>query len=197
MSEQSRTEITTLLERIGDGRDDARNQLVSVVYDELREMAQRQMRRERAEHTLQTTALVNEVYLRLIGRDQLGKLQNRRHFFGAAARAMQQVLIDHAKQRDAQKRGRDHKRVPLDDLLDAYEKQRVDVLALRDALAQLEQLHGRQHEIVMLRFYGGLTMPEIAEQLDVSLSTVENDFRTARAWLRGQLGGKSEVGEPQ
>jgi len=150
------------------------------------------MVRERPGHTLQTTALLNETLLRLLGGESLKEAADRDYFFGAAARAMRQVLVDHARKRAAVKRGGHQQRLPLDDLLDAAEEQDLDVIALDEALGRLSEWNQRQSQVVTLRFYAGLSMKEIAATLGVGLSTVENDWRIARAWLRGQLSRRAD-----
>jgi RNA polymerase sigma factor (TIGR02999 family) len=180
-------EVTTLLEQIRLGNAGARDQLVALVYDELRRLGGGLLRRERPGHTLQPTALVHEAVLRLFRPDALAAAQGRAQFLAAAARAMRQVLVDHARQRAADKRGGGRERLPLDDVLDHFAEQRLDLLALNEALTRLAGLHERQSQVVELRFFGGYTVEEIAEQLGVSVSTVESDFRKATAFLRGQL----------
>lgn len=158
------------------------------VYDELRRVASNRMRQERADHTLQPTALVNEVLVQLLDQDALGDMRNRKYFFAASVRAMRRILVDHARHRNATKRGGDIDRIPLDDVLDDLSDQNLDMLDLDEALDELATRSERQAEIVMLRFFGGLTVPEIAKQVSVSVSTVESDFRIAKAWLRSRLG---------
>lgn len=188
MGEQIRGEVTQLLGRIDAGDGQAQADLLELVYEELRQVAGGFMRRERPDHTLQPTALANEAALRLLGQDALGKLHNRAHFFGAMAQAMRRVLVDHARAKNAQRRGGEHQRVVLELAIDLAEVgDQIDLLALDEALRKLESLNERQAKVVELRFFGGLSVPEIAEHLDVSVSTVEKDWRLARAWLRGQL----------
>ena len=187
MEADRQREVTTLLAEIRAGSPGARDQLVALVYDELRRLGGDLLRRERPGHTLQPTALVHEAVLRLFRPDALSAAQGRAQFLAAAARAMRQVLVDHARRRAADKRGGDRERLPLDDVLDHFAEQRLDLLALHDALDVLAGLHQRQGQVVELRFFGGYTVEEIAEQLGVSVSTVESDFRKATAFLRGQL----------
>ena len=189
MAGNSPSEITTVLGDIRAGKAEAKTRLVELVYEELRRLAYQVMRTERAGHTLQPTALVHEGLLRILDGETLAKAPNRAYFFAAAAHAMRQVLVDHARKRAARKRGGDYERVTLDEVLDSLEQQRIDVLALNAALDELAVRHERQSKVVVLRFFGGLTMTEIAHQLDVSVSTVEDDWRIAKAWLRGQLYG--------
>lgn len=184
---QQRGDVTCLLEEIDQGHEYARAELLKVAYDELRLLAHRLMNSERAGHTLQPTALVNEAALRLLG-GQVLALQNRAHFFGAMANGMRRILVDHARARLSHKRGGGRQRESLDVALAQVEAAaRSGLLELEEVLAQLEQLDPRQYEIVVRRIYGGFELKEIAEQLDVSLSTVEKDWRMARAYLRSQL----------
>ncbi|MEK6677634.1 MAG: ECF-type sigma factor [Planctomycetota bacterium] len=184
--------ITTLLEKIQQGNKEAENQLVERVYGELRRLAGHMMIRERPNHTLQPTALVNEALIRLADDRVLSHLPNKRYFFSAAVLAMRRVLVDHARQRSAQKRQGSRRRIPLDDYPEALAQGDVDVERLDAALSELEKLNERQYRVVMLRFFGGLSMPEIAEQLDISLSTIESDWRIARAWLRIRMEEEDE-----
>lgn len=186
---ESRKQVTTLLGEIQAGNDEANNLLFTLVYEELTQLAGQLMRGERHGHTLEPTALVNEAVLRLLDQDVLEQTRNRAHFFGTAARAMRQVLVDHARSRAARKRGGAAQRVPLDSVLDSFHGQNIDVLALDEALTKLSKLEKRQSDVVVLRFFGGLTMSAIAGILGFSVATIENDFRIARAWLRGQIGG--------
>jgi RNA polymerase sigma factor (TIGR02999 family) len=192
MNADPKGEVTRLLGEVAGGNEQAREQLIAVVYDELRALAGGFMRRERADHTLEPTALVHEALVRLLDEPVLKAGRNRAYFFGAMAQAMRRVLVEHARARNAQRRGGDLQRVALDHAIDHVEKHHnVNLLSLDDALEELDALNPRQAEIVVLRFFGGFEMNEIAEQLDVSLSTVEKEWRMARAWLRQQLGETS------
>jgi RNA polymerase sigma factor (TIGR02999 family) len=182
-------DLTALLGEVRAGRPDAQARLVAAIYDELRRIASRLMRRERPDHTLQGSALVNEALLRLLSGEALADAPDRRYLFGAAAQAMRQVLVDHARRRQTSKRPGKHARVPLDGVLAAFDERGLDVIALHEALQRLAQAHPRPAQVVELRFFGGLSVPEVAEALEVSDTTVEGDWRFARAWLRGQLGG--------
>ena len=159
------------------------------VYERLRQLAERQFQRNAAV-TLQPTALVHEVYLRLNQQDPT-RFQDREHFFAVAATAMRQIVIDHARRRLAAKRGGDRERVPLNEILtlpsDAAQQATLDVLQVDEILSNLAELHARQARIVELRIFVGLTVPEVAEVLQVSTATVEKDWRQARAWLRLEL----------
>jgi RNA polymerase sigma factor (TIGR02999 family) len=183
------SEVTTLLGALRAGDPAAQERLVQRVYADLRELAAGLMRRERTDHTLEPTALVHEAVLRLLDQDALPRAPNRRYLLAAAARAMRQVLVDHARTRQADKRGGGLHRQPLDDVLEYFSRQKLDVLAVHDALDRLARLDERQSQVVALRVFGGLTLEEVAEQLDVSVATVGNDFRMARAWLRRELAG--------
>ena len=180
-------EIPALLAAIHLGDAQAKEHLFQLVYDELRRISGQLMRRERPDHTLQPTAVVHEAFLRLCANKSLGAVPNRSYFFGAVTRAMRQVLADHADARASAKRGGGLQRVILDDVLDHLETQNIAVTDLHDALDRLESLHERQAQVVTLKFLHGFTIPEIAERLEVSESTVEGDWRFARAWLRDQL----------
>jgi RNA polymerase sigma factor (TIGR02999 family) len=184
-AEQS--QVTALLEQVRAGSGDARERLVALVYDELRRLGGALLRRERSDHTLQPTALVHEVAVRLLRSDAPLAAQNRAQFMAAAAQAMRRVLVDYARARATDKRGGGRAPVPLDSVLDYFAEQRLDLLGLHEALESLTALHHRQAQVVELRFFGGYTVEEIAEQLGVSVSTVESDFRKATAFLRGQL----------
>ena len=187
MDDPVRADVTTLLGDIRGGRPHAEHELVNLVYEDLRRQARRLMGRERPGHTLQTTGLLNEAYLRLFDQEQLAGLKNRVHFFGAAIRAMRRVLVEHARYRASKKRGGNQEVLPLDEALDAYEQQGIDIVALDEALDQLHAMNSRQYDVVSLRFFGGMSMPEIAEHLQISLSTVESDWRISRAWLKTKI----------
>jgi RNA polymerase sigma factor (TIGR02999 family) len=188
MPEDRPGEVTVLLEAIRAGDDEARLRLIEQVYASLHGLAEGLMRGERHEHTLQPTALLHEAFVRLFDTDVLARAPNRAYLYGAAARAMREVLVNHANRRSTAKRGGDWQRVPLDDVLDWFEEQRVDVVAVHEALERLEQFHERQSQVVTLRFFAGCTVAEVADRLGVAVSTVESDYRIARAWLRHQLG---------
>ena len=189
MDTEQRGDLTAILGEARSGVPDARERLVRAIYAELRRTAGGLMRRERPGHTLQTTALVHEALLRLLDGDTLADVPNRRYLFAAAAQAMRQVLVDHARRRNARKRPGNRVRVPLDQVLAGFDEQGLDVIALHEALERLAQEHPRPAQVVDLRFFGGLSSPEVAEALAVSVTIVESDWRFARAWLKGQLGG--------
>ncbi|MEQ8843508.1 MAG: ECF-type sigma factor [Phycisphaerales bacterium] len=178
-------DLTQLLERVGSGDSAAREELVGRVYDRLRAMAGRQLRGSNA-HSLHATALVHEAYEKLFGEDRPG-YEGRNHFFGAAANAMRQAAVQHARERQAQKRGGGWQRVTLTGLDLPGNGEPVEMLALDAALYELAHLSPRQARIVELRFFAGLTVEDAAVVLGVSPRTVELDWRTARAWLRDRL----------
>jgi RNA polymerase sigma factor (TIGR02999 family) len=185
-------EVTRLLDSWGTGSDAALDELMPLVYSELRTIAAGQLRGERADHTLQATALVNEAFLRLINQDRV-LWQNRGHFFAVAAKAMRRILVDHARRRSARKRGGNDRRVPLDGV-DIAVAAEVDLLELEGSLSRLEALDPRQARIVELRFFAGCTMEEVAETLGISVSTAKRQWRLARVWLRGELDRESARG---
>jgi RNA polymerase sigma factor (TIGR02999 family) len=160
--------------------------LIPLVYDELRGLAAAQLRRERSDHTLQPTALVHEAFLKLAQQTEV-TWQNRAHFFAVAAEAIRRILIDYARKRNSAKRGGDWQRVTLWDGAAQTAPQEADLLALGDALDRLERLHPRQAQVVKLRYFGGLTSEESAYVLNVSRSTVADDWTVARAWLLSEL----------
>jgi RNA polymerase sigma factor (TIGR02999 family) len=179
-------EATQLLQRMEEGDAEAAGELLPILYEELRAIAHRYMQGERTGHTLQPTAVVNEAYVRLFeGEDQ--RWESRAHFVGVAARAMRNVLVDHARARKAQKRGGDHKRQALDCVLAHYEENQLDPLALHEALERLAAMDPELARLVELRFFAGLTIEETAPVLGVSTPTVERRWRVARMWLRKEL----------
>jgi RNA polymerase sigma factor (TIGR02999 family) len=195
MSYESRADLTHLMERVRSGEEGARDELVTIVYDELRRVAARLMRRERPDHTLAATGVVHEAVIRLLDGEVLESAPDRSYLFAAAARAMREVLIDHARKRATDRRGGGRERVPLDLAIDYFATEGLDVLALNEALDKLAALDERQSEIISLRYFCGLTVPEIADAFGVSVGTVERDWRIARAWLRNELKAEDEDGE--
>ena len=184
------TNVTEMLLDWSRGDQAALDRLIPVVYEDLRRHAARSLRRERPGHSLQTTALIHETYLRLVDQHQV-EWQNRAHFFGIAARVMRQILVDHARREKAEKRGGAERPLPLDEALVASGEPGVDFVALDEALTRLATLSERQARVVELRYFGGLSVEEAAEVLGVSPATIKNDWAVARAWLRGQLEGDS------
>lgn len=175
-------DLPHILQQARDGDPKAADQLIQAVYTELRELTRRMMRRERAGHTLQPTALVHEVYLKLVGQ-QDADWRNRAHFVAVAAQVIRRILIDHARNRASAKRGGGVDQVEFDENLAATFGTSVDVLALHDALELMARTHPRHAQIVESRFFGGLTIEDTAAVLGVSTATVERQWRFARAWL--------------
>ena len=184
-------DVTALLGDWSRGNRTALDQLLPLVYAELRRVAARQLRNERPNHTLQPTALVNEVYIRLVGQREVD-WQNRAHFFGVAAQVMRRILVDHARRHDASKRGDGVRCVSIDEAKDVAAADEMPILALDQALGRLEKVDAELAKIVELRAFGGLTIDEAAHVLSVSPSTAKRDWRTAKAWLNRELG--PEVG---
>lgn len=183
-------DVTALLGEWSRGNRTALNQLLPLVYAELRRVAARQLRNERADHTLQPTALVHEVYIRLVDQRQVD-WHNRAHFFGVAAQVMRRILVDHARRHGASKRGEGVRRVSIDEARDvAAASNEIPVLALDQALDRLEKVDAELAKVVELRAFGGLTIEEAAHVLSVSPSTAKRDWRTAKAWLNRELGSE-------
>jgi RNA polymerase sigma-70 factor (ECF subfamily) len=180
-------EITVLLHQIKDGDQDAQSRLIGLVYPELRRLAADYMRQERPDHTLQTTALVHEAYLRFLEQKEVG-WQSRSHFFGVAATLMRRILVDHARERLAKRRGGSREKLTLDDASVVTAGRSDQLLALDEALGRLEETRPRQSRIVELRFFGGLSEEEVAEVLGISTRTVRRDWNFAKAWLYQQIG---------
>ncbi len=189
MAGELQRDLTLILERARVGDEQARGEIVAAVYDELRRVASGLMRRERAGHTLSPTAVVHEAVIRLLGEEVFDTATDRNLLFASAARAMREVLIDHARRRATDRRGGGRRRVLLDSVVDYFEEQGLDILAIHEALDRLAELNARQAQVMTLRYFGGMTMPEVAAALAVSVVTVERDWRLARAWLAGQLEG--------
>jgi RNA polymerase sigma factor (TIGR02999 family) len=179
-------QVTELLVAWGNGDKRARDELMPLVYEELHQLAHRYMGRERIGHTLQTSGLVNEAYLRLIDQSQV-HWQNRAHFFGIAAQMMRRILVDYARSRQYAKRGGGAQQVSFDEALIVSQERADEVVALDDALQDLAQFDQRKSQIVELRFFGGLSIEETAELLKVSPGTVMRDWTLAKAWLRKQI----------
>jgi RNA polymerase sigma factor (TIGR02999 family) len=186
MIKPSPMEITQLLLAWGEGEQAALDQLTPLVYDELHRLAHRYMGHERPGHTLQTSALVNEVYLRLVDSSHV-RWQNRVHFFAVSAQLMRRILVDFARSRHNLKRGGDARQVSLDEALLVSHEDSTDLVALDEALKALASLDARQSQVVELRFFGGLSVEETAEVLHVSEGTVRRDWSLARAWLHREL----------
>ena len=179
-------ELTQLLIDWSNGDRAALDKLMPLIDTELRRLAHRYMNRERPGHTLQTTALVNEAFLRLVNRQNL-HWQNRAHFFGIAAQLMRTILVDHARSHASAKRGGGARKLELDEAMVVSQQKASEVIALDDALKQLALLDPQQSRIVELRFFGGLTVEEAAEVLQISPATIKREWRTAKAWLYHEL----------
>jgi RNA polymerase sigma factor (TIGR02999 family) len=188
MDPAPRDDITLLLKRMRDGDGDARNRLITLVYPQLRRMAAQRLRGERRDHTLQPTALVHEVFLRLGGGGNVA-WRNRAHFFALAAELMRNILVDAARRKRAAKRGGAAAFVELDDSLASIDERPDLILEVDRLLTRLETLDSRQAKIVEMRYFAGLTEDEIADALDVSERTVKRDWSMARAWMRKELSG--------
>lgn len=184
MSSDRSADVTLLLHQISDGSDTAPGRLLELVYEDLRHLAAAYMRNERADHTLQATALVHEAYMRMVDWKNVS-WENRAQFFSVAAKVMRRVLIDHARSQGAKKRNR-HKLV-LDEAISLPDNQQIDLIALDEALQKLENLDPRQARIVEMRFFGGLTIEETAHVLDVSDATVRREWTFAKAWFQREL----------
>lgn len=191
MSAASPQEITALLAAWGSGDQAALDQLMPLVYDELRRMAHRYLGRERAGHTLQSAALVNEAYLKLLGERQMD-WQNRAHFFAVAAQAMRQILVDYARTRNRDRRGGGAQRVSLEDALAVADEQSAELVALDDALNDLAAFDQRKSKVAELRFFGGLSVEETAAALQVAPVTVMREWRLAKAWLYRELNREAD-----
>lgn len=180
------SDVTVLLSQLTQGDQAAAERLLPLVYDELKRLARSYMRRERNDHTLQTTALVHEAYLKLI-RQQATNWQSRSHFFGIAAQLMRRILIDYARGHLREKRGGAKVILPLNDALVFSPEHSEDLVRLDEALERLSALDPRQGKVVELRFFGGLSVEETAQYLDVSPKTVKRDWAVAKVWLHGEL----------
>jgi RNA polymerase sigma factor (TIGR02999 family) len=179
-------DVTRLLVEWTGGNGEARDELMPLVYEELRRLAGSRLRGERPDHTLQVTALVNEAYIRLVDQTRV-EWRNRAHFFAIAARIIRRILVDHARKRNAGKRGGDRVRVTLDEHLAVSRQRELDLLVLDDALGKLAAVDPDLAGLVDLRFFGGLTIEETAEALAVSPATVKREWATARAWLQREM----------
>ena len=176
-------DVTHLLARLREGETQAWDELLPLVYEELRRLSRGQRRKARPYQTLNTTALVHEAYLKLAVRDEPASFQDRQHFFRVAARAMRDVAVDYARHQQAEKRGGGEARATLDEAIVAGEKRLSEVLAVEDALQRLEKLDARQAQVVELRYFAGFSIPETADILGISPATVKREWAAARAWL--------------
>jgi RNA polymerase sigma-70 factor, ECF subfamily len=187
--EPAPSNVTALLNRMRRGDREAGDEVAGLVYQELHRIASREMRHEREGHTLQTTALVHEAYMRLAGAQSL-EIQNRGHFFAVASQQMRRILVDHARSNSAQRRGGVAVRVDLDKLQVAAAERSIDVILLDESLRELERLEPRAAKVVELRYFGGYTDKEVVEALGVSLATVRREWEFARSWLFDKMQGK-------
>jgi len=186
MTAPTEADVTLLLRQLAQGRAEALEHLIPIVYDELRRISHRHLQGEREGHTLSTTALVHETYVRLVDIEAVD-WRDRAHFFAMAARLMRRILIDHARTRTRQKRGGDRIRVPLSQALDVSFERAEKLLVLDEALDRLEARNERQSRVVHCRFFGGLSVEETAEVLGISIATVKRDWSFSRAWLAHEL----------
>jgi len=182
----SQTGVTDLLLHWSEGDQEALNKLIPLVYDELHKLASRYLRRERRDHTLQTTAVVHEAYLKLVNQRD-ANFENRLHFFAVAAQIMRRILVDYARRHHASKRGGDLYKLSLDEALVTSEEKGADLLALDEALERLAAIDERQSRVVELRVFAGLTLEETAQALNISPSTVRREWSMAKAWLHRQI----------
>ncbi|HRI04098.1 MAG TPA: sigma-70 family RNA polymerase sigma factor [Pyrinomonadaceae bacterium] len=178
--------VTDLLIKLSNGKREVLDDLLPIIYDELKRIAASYLRRERSDHTLQPTALVNEAYMKMIDITQVS-WQNKAHFIGVAANQMRRILVDHARHHNAQKRGGEFQIMTLNEEIDASDEQSADLIALDDALTELAKMDAVKAKIVELRYFGGLSTDETAEVLGVSSITVKRHWKMTKAWLYGQL----------
>lgn len=191
MSKEGSPQITKLLLQWREGKAEALDELVPLVHDELRRIARNFMRRQNPGHTLQTTALVNEAFIRLVDSNRVN-WQDRNHFFAISAQLMRRVLVDVARRKNSLKRGGERVQVTLDDKLNVSDEKETDLIALDEAMSLLAELNPRQSQIVELRYFGGLTEEQIADTLEISSRTVRRDWNLARAWLFRELNQKDQ-----
>ncbi len=191
MCPDSSAQITKLLDNWHQGDQKARDELIPLVYEELRRMARQRLWRQRPDHTLQSAALVNEAYLRLV-QQKSPQWQNRAHFFGVAAQMMRNILVDYARNRLAAKRGGGAQRVSLETEFGLARQPEIDLLALDEGLQKLARLDAQQSRLVELRYFGGLSIEETAEVMGISPATVKREWATARAWLKRELKRSAE-----
>ena len=186
------SDVTRILSQIEEGDPSASDALLPLVYEELRKLAADRLRHENPDQTLQATALVHEAYLRLVDVEQQQRWDSRGHFFAAAAESMRRILVENARKKRAIKRAGDRQRVDLDQVAPSIEAPCDDVLALNEALEKLEAKHKLKAEVVKLRFFAGLTIPQVAQALGISSSTADNYWAYARAWLRLEMSADKE-----
>ena len=192
MTLQPQTQVTQLLQKWQEGNQEALEALMPLVYNELKRLAGSYLRRERPDHTLQSAALVNEAYLRLVDQTQT-RWQNKAHFYGIAAQMMRRVLADHARSHNAVKRGAGMPELELNESIAQAQSRSVDLLDLEEALQKLEKLDPQQGRIVELRFFSGLSIEDTANVLGISPATVKRDWAAARAWLFREVAARHAV----
>ncbi|MBI3474271.1 MAG: sigma-70 family RNA polymerase sigma factor [Acidobacteria bacterium] len=192
MTESPPSQVTQLLVNWGNGSQQSLEALIPLVYDELRRQARRYLRRERPDHTLQSTALVHEAYVRLVDQRQVN-WHNRSQFFGVAAQLMRRILVDHARGRAAVKRGAGVTKLAIAEEVAALEMRNVDLIALDTSLRELEKMDPQQSRIVELRFFSGLSIEDTAEALGISTATVKRDWALAKAWLYREISGGTAI----
>lgn len=193
MANRGQPDITGMLAAWNAGDTDARDRLIELVYPELRRIARQHLQRRRADESLESAALANEAYLKLVHAGAI-RCENRVHFLALCSQIMRRILVDHARRRGFAKRGGNALRVPLDEVLLVAKARGIEVLALDEALDGLARIDARKSRVVELRYFGGLTIEESAEVLGVSVDTAKRDWRMARAWLMAELTGKEEAG---
>jgi RNA polymerase sigma factor (TIGR02999 family) len=191
------SEINGILAAVERGDLQATDHLLPLVYDELRKLAAARLGREKPGQTLQATALVHEVYVRLVGGDASIQWQGRSHFFSAAAEAMRRILIDRARHKGTRKAGGDRRRLDIETVEPTFDEPDSELLSLDEALRELEQVNPRKAEVVKLRYFAGLTSEQASQALGVSTSTVENDWAYARSWLRIRMGDSNDDRQPR
>lgn len=189
------SDVTRILSQINDGDPEAAEQLLPLVYDELRHLAAVEMAQEKPGQTLQATALVHEAYIRLVDQAVPQRWESRRHFFAAAAEAMRRILVDRARHKHSLRGGGEFQRVDLSDIEPALEESQLDLIALNAALEKLERCHPRKAELVKLRFFAGLTKHQAADALGIHASTADLDWAYAKAWLRAEMAAAGPEGE--
>ena len=192
MAGPSQSDVTQLLVNWSNGDQQALEKLIPLVYGELRRLADRYLRRERPGHTLQSTALVNEAWMKLIDQRNV-HWQNRAHFFGVAAQMIRRILVDYARSRHASKRGGHAYKISLEDVVEMPKQRDLDLVALDDALESLSKVDPQQGRVVELRFFAGLSIEETAEVLRISPATVKRDWVSAKAWLYREMSGRGEI----
>jgi RNA polymerase sigma-70 factor (ECF subfamily) len=194
--EASPADVTSLLNKLAAGDQEAAAQLIPLIYAELRHLAARRLRQERPDHTLQATALVHEAYMKLAAQRD-AKWENRAQFFGVASQVMRRILVDYARGQQRMRRGGKQHKVSLDDVILVSPDRSEEVVSVHESLSRLEKLDGRQARIVELRYFGGLTVEEIAEVVGVSTKTVMRELNVAKAWLYGDLKERDAEAEPR